>query len=59
MNHCKEQLLACDLFTVDTIFLRAIYVLVFIELGTRRVYLVGVASHPDGLWVAQQARQLT
>lgn len=58
MSHYKEQLLACDFFTVETIFLRTIYVLIFIELGTRRVHLAGVTSHPDGLWVAQQARQL-
>jgi putative transposase len=32
---------------------------VFIELGTRRVHLAGVTRYPDGLWVAQQARQLT
>jgi hypothetical protein len=58
MNHYKEQLLACDFFTVETIFLRTIYVLEFIELGTRRVHLAGVTSYPNGLWVAQQARQL-
>jgi len=58
MNHYKEQLLSCDFFTIETIFLRTVYVLVFIELGTRRVYLAGVTSHPDGHWVAQQARQL-
>lgn len=58
MNHYKEQLLACDFLTVETIFLRTIYVLIFIELGTRRVHLAGVTTHPDGHWVAQQARQL-
>jgi putative transposase len=58
MKHYKEQLLACDFFTVETIFLKTVYVLVFIALGTRRVHLAGVTSHPDGLWVAQQARQL-
>lgn len=51
-------MLACDFFTVETIFLKTIYVLVFIELGTRRVHLTGVTSHPDGQWMAQQARQL-
>lgn len=58
MTHYKEQLLACDFFTVETIFLRTVYVLVFIEIGTRRVHLAGITSHPDGQWVAQQARQL-
>ena len=58
MKHYKDQLLACDFFTIETIFLRTMYVLVFIELGTRRVHLAGVTANPDGLWVAQQARQL-
>ena len=58
MNHYKEQLLACDFFTVETIFLRTVYVLFFIELGTRRVHLADVTSNPNGLWLAQQARQL-
>jgi hypothetical protein len=54
MNHYKDQLLACDFFTCETIFLRTFYVLFFIELGTRRVHLAGVATNPDGLWVAQK-----
>ena len=58
MNHYKDQLLACDFFTVETIFLKTVYVLIFIELGTRRVHLAGISTNPDGLWVAQQARQL-
>jgi hypothetical protein len=49
MNHYKDQLLACDFFTVETIFLKTIYVLIFIELGTRRIHLAGITSNPNGL----------
>lgn len=35
INHYKDQILACDFFTVETIWLKTIYVLFFIELGTR------------------------
>jgi putative transposase len=52
------SILACDFFTVDTIWLRRLYVLFFIELGTRRIHLAGVTSNPDGAWVTQQTRNL-
>lgn len=58
MNHYKDQSIACDFFIIEKIFLRTIHVLIFIEFGTRRVYLDGITSHPDSLWVAQQTRQL-
>jgi len=51
-------ILACDFLTVDTVFLRRLYVLFFIQLHNRRVHLAVVTAHPTGAWVAQQARNL-
>jgi putative transposase len=40
MTHYKEQILACDFFTIDTLWLQTIYVLFFIRIGfsTRSFY---------------------
>jgi putative transposase len=54
-----RTLLAVDFFTVDTIGLRGLYVLFFIELGSRRVHFAGCTPNPTGPWVTHQARQLT
>ena len=52
-------MLACDFFTVDTVLLRRYYVLFFIEIDTRLVYLSGVTANPVGEWVILQARNLS
>jgi putative transposase len=54
-----STMMACDFFTVESVWLKRIYVLVFIELTTRRVHLAGCTTNPDGAWVTQQARNLT
>jgi putative transposase len=50
--------LACDFFTVETVRLQTLYVLFFIELSTRRVFVAGCTAQPKGAWVTQQARNL-
>src|SRR6266516_4222184 len=52
------SMIACDFFTVEALWLGRLYVLFFIELGTRRVHLAGCTPNPDGAWMVQQARQL-
>jgi transposase len=49
---------AVDFLHVDTVLLKRIYVLVFIEHGNRRMHLGGVTTHPTGDWTVQQARNL-
>jgi len=50
--------LECDLFTVETLWLRRLHVRFFIELKRRRLHLLGVTANPDGARVAQQAGNL-
>src|SRR5262249_46776858 len=54
----RQSLLAVDFFTVETIWLQRLYVLFFIELGSRRVNVAGCTANPNAPWVIQQARQL-
>lgn len=58
LGHYADHMLGCDFFTVETTRLKILYILFFIELGTRRVHLTGCTAHPTSEWVTQQARKL-
>jgi len=53
-----EGIIACDFFSVETGFLRTLYVLFFIEVGTRRVHVMTSTRNPDAGYTTQQARNL-
>ncbi len=53
-----SAIIATDLFTIDTVFLQTLYVIVFIELGTRRLLFANCTANPDSAWVTQQARNV-
>src|SRR5437867_465632 len=52
------SIVACDFFTIESVFLRRYYALFFIAHSSRRVWLAGCTTDPTGAWVAQQARNL-
>jgi transposase InsO family protein len=53
-----ESILACDFFTVDTVWLQRLYVLVFLSIGSRRIEYFACTSNPNTAWMLQQARNL-
>jgi putative transposase len=53
-----ESILACDFFTVDTVWLQRLYVLVFLSVGSRRIEYLACTSNPNTAWMLQQARNL-
>jgi transposase InsO family protein len=54
-----QGILATDFFTVETAFLRTLYVLFFIEIGSRKLRFLSSTRNPDTAFVTQQARNLS
>ncbi|HKY12542.1 MAG TPA: hypothetical protein VJL85_04290 [Gaiellaceae bacterium] len=46
--------LACDFFTVETAWLKRIYVLFFLSLESRRIEFVACTANPTGAWTAHR-----
>ncbi len=53
-----SAIVVSDFFSVDTVFLRRLYVLIYMELATRRILRFGITANPDTAWVTQQSRNL-
>jgi hypothetical protein len=53
-----NTILAADFFHVDTVFLRSLYVLFFIEHGNRRVHLAGITANPTEEWATQDGEHV-
>lgn len=58
LHQQARGIIAVDFFTVETVWLKTLYALVFLELGTRRVHIAGATRNPDSAWVTQQARNV-
>ncbi len=58
IRHQASGIVACDFFSVDSVWLTRYYVLFFIEIGSRCVQLRGITTNPTGAWVTQQARNI-
>ncbi len=51
LGHYKDEIVAGDVFTAETAWLKTLYILFFIELGSRRVHLAGCTPNPTRAWV--------
>ena len=53
-----QTLVVADFLSVDTVFFKRLYVLIYMHLATRRVLLAACTANPNEAWMAQQARHL-
>lgn len=50
----ESEIWACDLFTVQTLWFRTLYVFFVIHHGTRQIVHARVTAYPNSQWLAQQ-----
>lgn len=55
-NHA-QAIVACDFLVAVTARFQLLYVLVVMEIGTRRIVHCNVTAHPSMLWTMQQLRE--
>jgi transposase InsO family protein len=55
-NHGKA-IVACDFVIAVTFSFRILYIVVVMEVGSRRILQVNVTSHPTSSWTLQQLRE--
>lgn len=53
-----QTLVVADFLSVDTVFFKRLYVLIYMHLATRRILLAACTANPNEAWMAQQARNL-
>ena len=58
LNH-RPEIWAVDLFTVQTLTLRTLYVVVFISHGRRSIEHFNVTRHPTATWLWRQLIEAT
>jgi len=54
-----ETLVAADFFSVDSVFFKRLYVLIYMHLASRRILMASCTSKPNEAWMIQQARNLS
>jgi putative transposase len=57
MRTQADGILACDFFTVESAFLKTLYVLFFIGVGSRRLHITVATRNPDGAFVTLAGAQ--